>query len=80
MPGWRSTAATWLKRRDEVVVTSLVVEGANSGPPAFLKNGGAPLRAAMVSSVKLECATVEGPKRSEEKLAAVMVVTAGEPA
>jgi hypothetical protein len=63
-----------------VVVSSLVVEGANCGPPASLKNDGAPLRAAMVPSVKLGCATVKGPTRSEEKLAAVMVATVGEPA
>jgi hypothetical protein len=33
----------------------------------------------MVPSVKLGCAAVEGPTRPKEKLAAVMVVTAGEP-
>jgi hypothetical protein len=57
----------------------LVVEDADGGPPVSLKNGGAPLRASMVPSVKLRCAAVEGPTRPEEKLAAVMVVTAGEP-
>jgi hypothetical protein len=70
---------TWPKRRSGVGAASLVVEDADGGPPVYLKNGGAPLRAAMVPSVKLGCAAVEGPTRPKEKLAAVMVVTAGEP-
>jgi hypothetical protein len=67
---------------DATAAVSLVAgdEEVDGGPPSSVKNGGAPRRAAMVPTMVLWCAAVEGPARPGDMVAAVKEVMAAGPA
>jgi hypothetical protein len=75
IPWRRSTFPTRPKGLGVAAATSWVadVEKADGGLLASEKNDGAPWRATMVPTMKLECVVVEGPARPGDVVVAVMV-------